>query len=367
MKKTILAVLLTAVSATTLASSYYVVVPVPNRISKSEAVQVALNPAALLGAVVGVAYPAFEFNSILQVTGDADFSPGGVGWSVAGGALPAGLALSRDGRLTGVPTGAGLNPVQVQTVYKGKSAKQDYVIPFTAGLTQYGGYRAWSDGTLAATCNGYRAGKAGYAYAGAVGDGVYRIDVDGAGPLAPVDVVCDMTTDGGGWTVFQRRVSGALDFYRTYAEYANGFGNTVEYWMGNDRLAALTAAGAHELRVDLARTNGETAYAKYASFKVNPASDGYRLSVGAFLGGPAGDSLSAQNGFKFSTWDVDQDTWSSNCAVEFHGAWWYYDCHRSNLNGAYLNGKHTTFADGVNWFAWTDYYESLARTEMKVR
>jgi len=33
-----------------------------------------------------------------------------------------------------------------------------------------------------------------------VGDGVYEIDADGAGGNAPFEVVCDMSTDEGGWT-----------------------------------------------------------------------------------------------------------------------------------------------------------------------
>ena len=32
-------------------------------------------------------------------------------------------------------------------------------------------------------------------------DGMYTIDPDGAGPMAPLKVLCDMTSDGGGWTM----------------------------------------------------------------------------------------------------------------------------------------------------------------------
>jgi len=31
--------------------------------------------------------------------------------------------------------------------------------------------------------------------------GVYRLDTDGAGPLAPFDAYCDLVSDGGGWTL----------------------------------------------------------------------------------------------------------------------------------------------------------------------
>jgi ficolin len=69
----------------------------------------------------------------------------------------------------------------------------------------------------------------------------------------------------------------------------------------------------------------------------------------------------------FSTFDQDNDSYQSSCAVKRRGAWWYVACLNSNLNAIYHGGPHESFADGVNWYHWTGYNYSLRFTEMKIR
>ena len=70
---------------------------------------------------------------------------------------------------------------------------------------------------------------------------------------------------------------------------------------------------------------------------------------------------------KFATFDRDQDNFSNHCAVKYHGAWWYKDCHHSNLNGLYVNGAQRT-AVNLCWWYWRNTCSvSMKATEMKVR
>lgn len=185
----------------------------------------------------------------------------------------------------------------------------------------------------------------------------------------PLTVLCDMDVDGGGWTVFQRRVDGSINFFRDWDSYKRGFGNLgTEFWLGNDYLHLLTANGNQELRVDLRDFQGEASYAKYSSFRVSGEQEKYKLALGQFLEGTAGDSLTKHNNMAFSTHDQDNDAnGPKNCAALFHGAWWYHDCHQSNLNGRYLPGSHDSYADGINWLTGRGHRYSYKVAEMKIR
>lgn len=194
--------------------------------------------------------------------------------------------------------------------------------------------------------------------------GVYTIHPDGSGAF---DVFCDQKTAGGGWTVFQKRQDGSVDFFRGWSNYKNGFGNlNGEFWLGLDKIYRLTNSGKFKLRVDLQDTKGKTAYALYDYFAVTGERAKYQLSLGAYSG-TAGDSLSYHRGYPFTTKDQDNDAHKSvNCAAANKGAWWYNHCRFSNLNGQYHHGKHSS-ADGVNWYHWKGNHYSVKRAEMKIR
>uniref|UniRef100_H2YMB9 Tenascin-R n=1 Tax=Ciona savignyi TaxID=51511 RepID=H2YMB9_CIOSA len=153
-------------------------------------------------------------------------------------------------------------------------------------------------------------------------------------------VFCDLTTDGGGWIVFQRRRDGSVSFDRSWEDYTTGFGNlTSEFWIGLQTLHELTTAmdAPQSLRIDL-HHGDDKSYAAYHNFSISNSDDRFVLSASNYSG-TAGDSLSYHYGMKFTTYDSDNDEATRNCAKEYKGAWWFKNCHRSSLNGQYGNSR----------------------------
>ena len=174
-----------------------------------------------------------------------------------------------------------------------------------------------------------------------------------------------METDGGGWTVFQRRQDGTVDFYRNWTDYENGFGTlTGEHWLGLFKIYRITQQRTNTLRVELEDIDSNKSYAKYSTFNISDSSTQYTLTVSGYSG-TATDCLAYHNGMKFSTKDRDNDKSGNNCATFFTGAWWYQSCYHSNLNGQYLKSKSD--ARSVTWNCSPKGTISHKLTEMKVR
>uniref|UniRef100_A0A672HVD5 Zmp:0000000846 n=1 Tax=Salarias fasciatus TaxID=181472 RepID=A0A672HVD5_SALFA len=192
--------------------------------------------------------------------------------------------------------------------------------------------------------------------------GLYTVYIGGE-EGQPIQVYCDMSTDGGGWLVFLRRQNGKLEFFRNWKNYTAGFGNlNDEFWLGLANLHKITSLGHYELRVDL-RDSGESAYAQYDKFTIAEPRTRYKLYIGAYSG-TAGDSMTYHQGRPFSTYDNDNDIAVTNCALSYKGAFWYKNCHRVNLMGKYGDTSHSK---GINWFHWKGHEHSIQFAEMKLR
>ena len=94
-----------------------------------------------------------------------------------------------------------------------------------------------------------------------------------------------MTTSGGGWTVFQRRLDGSVDFYRGWQDYKTGFGDIDgEFWLGLDKIHRMTSSKSNELRIELEDFSGDTRYALYSRVSIAAEIDKYRLNIGSYSG-----------------------------------------------------------------------------------
>lgn len=128
--------------------------------------------------------------------------------------------------------------------------------------------------------------------------------------------------------VIQRRMDGSEDFYRPWADYKQGFGNsTGEFFLGLDKINRLTNTRPYELVVVVEDWENDRRYARYDRFIIGNEAENYVLKQVGNYSGSAGDALTYSLGQGFTTWDSDHDAWSGNCAIRYTGAWWYKNCH----------------------------------------
>ncbi|XP_021371950.1 microfibril-associated glycoprotein 4-like isoform X2 [Mizuhopecten yessoensis] len=181
-------------------------------------------------------------------------------------------------------------------------------------------------------------------------------------------VFCDIDTTGGPWTVIQRRFDGSVNFYRGWDDYKLGFGNpSGEYWLGLDYIYSLLSLD-QQLYIYLEGWDGTTGYAAYQTFVIENETQKYKLTLGGFDGNVV-DQFDNHNQYYFSTFEVDNDISTRNCAEFGRGGWWYRNCYMCNLNGLYTTDTGLNVSRSMNWnYFYSDRRQPpLKKTTMMVR
>lgn len=197
--------------------------------------------------------------------------------------------------------------------------------------------------------------------------GEYKLPKDDFLRTPELTVFCDMDTNGGGWTLIQRRRVGLTSFDRDWKQYRNGFGTIRgDFWLGNEHIFRLTQQPS-TLRIEMEDWEGQSRFAEYSHFSLSNELNSYKLFLANYSGN-AGDSLRYHNNTNFSTKNRDNDKCVDDCAALRKGGYWYNCCTDSNLNGVfYRRGLHTKSTAGMTWYGWHGPNYSMKKVEMKIR
>lgn len=197
--------------------------------------------------------------------------------------------------------------------------------------------------------------------------GVYTLTLPNT--TTEVKAFCDMETEGGGWTVLQKRFDGSVDFHRTWQEYKKGFGEpSGEFWLGNEFVSRLTVQQSYNLRVQLSDWEGNSGFSQYDQFSLGNEAQNYRIHLKGYSGTAGKISSIGQPGSDFSTKDADNDKCVCKCSQLTTGGWWFDACGPSNLNGMYYpQGQNSNRFNGIKWYYWKGSGYSLRSTTMMIR
>ncbi|GMT34127.1 hypothetical protein PFISCL1PPCAC_25424, partial [Pristionchus fissidentatus] len=220
-----------------------------------------------------------------------------------------------------------------------------------------------------------------FKYHGIFDDGAYTVTVPVDNSYGDIQVYCDMTRGGGGWTLISN------SFYnetseKTLDEYAVGFGSAAEadLWFGLDLISLYTNYQAMSLRLNLYRCAHNGVEAKwtdctYKQFSVSDRADEYRVTIPEVC---HGTEIEYYDGW--ARWDLskpgpkfvalDNDNSTTHCSETFRNTGWWYDtsyrCGSANLNGVrYSCDNIPQGEDGQTYLFWNG--DPINKADMYIR
>ncbi|KRY58291.1 O-phosphoseryl-tRNA(Sec) selenium transferase, partial [Trichinella britovi] len=212
--------------------------------------------------------------------------------------------------------------------------------------------------------------------------GFFMVDVPcsaclacGIGKLGCSKMVrCDLETDGGGWTIIQRRENPLVDFNGNWAEYRDGFGDETDFWIGNEYLHQISnyrlRNGGLKLCVELLDDGNEIHVDCWTHFYVASEYERYLLLLGIYKGSSKYDNFLTSRGRVFATYDNDNSAMPViQCASYWQTGWWMnLQCRpEGTLNLPLQSSLNTPYIEGIFWRTRNQGLKHIVKTVMRIR